>query len=140
MYSSSGEIGGWSIGGTSLSSGNVTLASSGTYAINVNSNFMVDFDGKVWLKKLIVDGQEVDFTTAFKNAVSLWAEWSGLNLKVYARFYNNAKLTADKNLTAAVTIGNVTTSKGSFSGAYIAQGHTIVTTTIDGKGKEWKLT
>jgi hypothetical protein len=56
--SNGSTIAGWTVGTSALSANNgkVYLASSGTYAINCNDKFMVDFNGNVWMKALYVDG------------------------------------------------------------------------------------
>ena len=72
-----GTIGGWTIDGSSLTSGNMKLSSTGTYAINCNDQFMVDFSGNVWIKALYVGGQYIDFTKAFEQAISVSLAWNG---------------------------------------------------------------
>lgn len=118
ITSTSGNIGGWSIGTNSLSSGNVTLASSGSYAIDCNGNFTVDSDGNVWLRSLYVSGQYIDFTTAFNNAVSLWGTWSGTTFNVSAQFYGNSALTKTESLSASVAVSSVTIPSANYAYGY----------------------
>jgi hypothetical protein len=111
------------------------------YALYIGSGgkFRVDYQGNCWIMALNVDGQWVDFTTAFKNAVSLWGNWDGMDFKVWARFYNNNALTCSKGLTASVKVSAISCGEGSFSGSYKCTCNFFVTTTINGSAKEWSL-
>ena len=132
-------IGGWTIGTDSLYKTNgtrVTLnyldsTENKYYAINANNNFMVDYAGNVWMKALYVDGQYIDFTTAFKNAVSLWGTWGGNTFTVYARFYGNTALTVNKNLSASFEISGATVA-ASGDGGHSASLMLWITTSIGG--------
>ena len=103
-----GEIGGWTITPTGLIKTGITLGST-SYAINAgNGQFTVDYSGNVTLKALWVDGQAIDFTTAFNQAVSLWGQWSSQStFTAFARFYNNNALTASEALSASFSITSV---------------------------------
>jgi hypothetical protein len=72
----------------------------------------------------------VDFTTSFKNAVSLGGSWGGNDFNVYARFYNNNTLTVSRNLSASFEIDGAEISGG--EDGFDASMVCWVTTTIDG--------
>ena len=137
-----GIIGGWTIDEGSIwrTSGNRAYlhhnVDNKDWAIYVGGSgqFRVDYDGNVWLQALWVDGQLVDFTTTFKNAVRLWGEWDGGTLQVYARFYENSALTASSSLTATADVSLIACGAGSFSGSYNCTATLISKFTIEGAG------
>jgi len=101
------SIAGWTIGTNSLSSGAVSLNSSGDYSINCNDNFLVTPTGDVYLKSLKIRNaadtgyETVNFATAFNRAVTLWGEWGSVSngdsessaiFTVYAQFYKSTAL------------------------------------------------
>lgn len=125
MSATTGTIGGWTIGGSSLSSGNVSLNSSGTYSINCNDNFLVTPNGDVYLKSLKIRNaantgyETVNFATAFNKAVSLWGEWSSASnngnasFTVYAQFYKSTALQVTESIQASFDPITIKVSKNS---------------------------
>ena len=72
LTSTSGKIGGWSIGSNTLSAysgGNkITLSTVGQHAINANNQFTVDFNGKLVANNAIVKGD----ITAYSGHIGGW--------------------------------------------------------------------
>ena len=120
ITSSAATLGGWILTADKLYSGDgnsyVALSSkeNSNYAMwcgNTSpgsANFAVKRDGSVYLKKLIVSGQVVDFTQAFNSAVSLSGAWSGDKFVVSARLYNNDALSKTATLNGSILVGDFT--------------------------------
>ena len=102
-----GTIGGWNIGSTGLTSGNMGIYSSGTYSINSNNAFMVDFNGNVWLNSLKVwNGSSYDtinLSGNFNEAVSYASgAWSGSEFIATLKLFKNDRITKEVKLQASV--------------------------------------
>lgn len=129
-----GTIGGWAIGATSLTSGSISLSSSGTYAINCADKFMVDFNGNVWIKALYVDGHYIDFTKAFEQAISVSLAWdgNGTTASVKATVVGWGVLNCVKTISSTITLPNeIIISSSSYALGYGSFSVPIIAT-LDG--------
>ena len=126
ITATSGTIGTWTIGETSLSKQSTANNNSGTmtlnyyysteqkyYAINAGNNFWVDYAGNVWIYSLKVkDGdtwKTIDFSQDFKSAISFntnGSGWDGNNLTVNLKLWGS--LSKEVNLTAKAVPLSVT--------------------------------
>lgn len=146
LTSTSGSIGGWTIGGSTLSAGNITLNSNGsisggsTYGWSISTNGYATFNGATISGNITAtSGKIADYTISgaqlIGNNVGLsgtsgqgWAFWAGSNDAGSAPFRvgHNGELHASSGSISGSIIGSGISadniSSGSMSAGYISGG------------------